>query len=588
MKQIGRPALFIKQKSLRPYRLAVRTAFFQEADWSSTLHRAAKMANKELKVVFGAILFSVAVSFFIFGSTITHPFLFDDTHLELNRQVYNLGNIGDFFTSPYHFIKSGVYRPLPMISYAINQFLFGSSTVSFRIFQIILYGLGGAVLFFLLRKLRFSFLESALAGLIFLFHPIHSDLVNVVTYRHDILVVIFGLLAILLRLKGRVGAAYVLFFLSLLSKETGVMIMLLMLYYLLFIAEDQELNTKSFFQKLAVIKKDILYFFVTLFIYMIFRFQALQELVFYDPTTIVENQLRHTPFWPGILTAIKVIGLYVVKIFYPKTLSIDHSYRQIATSYSALEPLTALGLFTLLVCMVVILPWVKLNYKYKIAALFFLFPILIVSNIFLKIGAIAGERWLYMPSAAFAILISIFLSKLIHYSARINRKAILLPIVLLALLLGVYYYRDQARNADWKDAFALYESTAAASPNSVLARNNMGAMYLLKKDYPKARAELEEATKIYPDYPQLVFNWGIYFQETGDIKKGEEYFLKTLAVSPEYVDAYSRLIEIYVLRKDYDRAMPLAVKKFEITQKQSDADVINFLIFKKNGGGTGR
>lgn len=540
------------------------------------------MVNKELRVVFGIVFLGIAIAFLIFGSTITHPFLFDDIHLETNRQSYHLGNISDFFVSPYHFIKSGVYRPLPMLSYAVNQLLFGSSVVSFRIFQVILYGLNGAILFLLLRRIRFSFLESALAGLIFLFHPINSELANVVVFRHDILVITFGLLAILFRLKGKILGAYILFFLSLLSKETGLMIMLIMLYYLLFIADDGKLNVKSFFQRLVAIKKDILYSFATIFVYMLFRFQALQDLVFYDPTTIVQNQLRHVSFLPGILTALKVIGLYATKIFYPKTLSIDYSYRQIATSYGLFEPLTALGLLTLAICVFVLLPQVKLNYKYKIAALFFLFPLLIVSNLFLKIGAIAAERWLYMPSAAFAILISVLFSKLIYYSTNTNRKTVLLSFVPLIFLLGIYYCRDWVRNADWKDGLSLYKSTAAASPNSVLARNNLGAMYLLKKDYPKARAELEEATKIYPDYPELIFNWGVYFQETGDIKRGEEYFLKTLTIAPEYLDAYSRLIEIYVLRKDYDRAVFWALRKFEITKDRIDADVLNFLMFKKN------
>jgi tetratricopeptide (TPR) repeat protein len=538
--------------------------------------------NRELRIVFGAVSLSIAVAFLIFGSIVTHPFLFDDIHLELNKQLYHLGNISDFFTSPYHFIKSGVYRPLPMLSYAVNQLLFGSSIVSFRIFQIILYGLNGALLFFLLRKIHFGFLESVLAGLIFLFHPVNSELVNVVVFRHDILVVTFGLLAILFRLKGKILGAYVLFLFSLFSKETGLMIMLIMLYYLLFIADDRNLNTKVFFQRLVAIKKDILYSFATIFVYMLFRFQALQNLIFYDPTTIVQNQLRYLPFLPGILTALKVVGLYVAKIFYPATLSIDYSYKQIATSYSVFEPLTALGLLTLVICIFVLLPWVKLNYKYKIAALFFLFPLLIVSNIFLKIGAIAAERWLYMPSAAFAILISVLFSKLIYYLADVNRKMILLSIIPLALLLGAYYYRDWKRNADWKDGFSLYKSTALASPNSVLARNNLGAMYLLKKDYPRARAELEEATKIYPDYPELVFNWGIYFQETGDAKRGEEYFLKTLAIAPEYLNAYSRLIGIYVLKEDYDKAIFWAAKKFEITKNQADADTVNFLMLKKN------
>lgn len=525
------------------------------------------------------VFLGIAISFFIFGNTVKNPFLFDDVHLEQNKQLYHLGNTGKIFSSSYHFIKSGVYRPIPMLSYAVNQRILGDSVVSFRIFQIILYGLNGALLFLVLKKIGLNFFESTVASLVFLFHPINNEVVNVVVFRHDILVVTLGLLAILSRLKGKSLWAYVFFFLSLLSKETGLMIMLILLYYLFFLTDEKASSLKGFFQKLKELKKDVYYFLLTLFVYMLFRLQVLKDLVFYDPTTIVQNQLRHLPFFSSIPAALKVVGLYVVKMLYPKTLSIDYSYNQISTPVSIIDPLAILGFLALVSCVLVLLPAVRMNFKYKIAILFFLFPLLIVSNLFLKIGSIAAERWLYLPSAGFAILVSIFLSKL-FYSIK-SRKVFLVPLILV-ILLGGYYYRNFLRNKDWQDGFSLYKNTAAASPNSVLARNNLGAMYLLKKDYSNAKIEIEAATKIYPDYPQLLFNWGIYYQETGNEKQSEEYFLKTLEVAPEYLDAYSRLISIYVSRNDYEKAVTLALRKFEISENQEDLNILNLLIKTKS------
>lgn len=526
-------------------------------------------------------LLSLAVSFAIFGGTVNNPFLFDDAHLANYSYLYTFENIPKIFDSSYHFVEgSGVYRPISMASYVFNRSIFGDSPASFRIIQILLYSFVGWVLFFLLKKLNFKNWQAVLIMLLFLFHPIHNELVNVIVFRHDILMALFALLALLARSYKRILLSYALFFIAILSKETAIMVLLMALYILIFL--NPVLSKFSFWQKLKYLKKDFGYSALVILFYFGIRWQVLGKSFAYDPTTIVENPLRHFPFWQSLLTAFKVIGLYVAKLFYPVNLSIDYSYNQIPAVKIFFNGWTLLGIGVIALSAAVLLPNVKVNPKIKIAALFFLFPLLIVSNLFIKIGAIMAERWLYLSSIGAIILFVLGFEKLWVWLNNNHKKIRILAVIPLLIIFSLYVFKNLERNFDFKNAFSLYQSTASSSPNSVLARNNLAAMYLEIRDFEKAKSELEAADKIYPDYPHLVNNWGIFYMRQGALDKAKEYFLKTLEIKSSYLPAIENMAIVLSREENYREALAYAKKAYKISPDQNHAAIIIYLEQKLN------
>ena len=511
-------------------------------------------------------LISIALSFVVFGNTLDNPFLFDDIHLESNMNLYAMDNIGSIFSSPFHFIKSSLYRPVAMLSYAINR-IFGDSPTSFRFFQVLMYGINGGLLFLVLNKLGFKKIETIVASVLFTVHPIHNEIINVIVFRTELLATGFGLWAMYLRLcnKNLLGV-YLLFLLSLLSKETGLAIIAILLYFLLFVKQDEAMNLWS---KIKKYKNDIFCSLGTISIFLGLRFLVIGGIAVNDPTIIVQNPIQHISKLQGIATAFKALGMYLIKLFYPKTLSIDYSFNQISAPKNIFDPLFILGILVLIIPILILIPKIKLSYKYKLSATFLFFPLILVSNLTTKIGSIFAERWLYIPSIGFSIIVAIILSWLL------GKKKKIFPIlsILIAILVVCFSItKNWNRNSDWKSGFSLYSSTAKASPNSVLARNNLGAMYLLEKDYQSAKEELEAATNIYSNYPQLLYNWGYYYQAIKDLKNAENCYLKTLEIDPEYIDAYSQLIQLYVNINNPEKAQEMAEIKF---QKDSDIKSYN-------------
>ncbi len=505
-------------------------------------------------------------SFIIFGNTLNHPFLFDDEHLENYQGFYNLANIPKIFTSSHHFIKSGVYRPMTSLSYVFNRLFFGDSPSGYRIVQILIYALNGWLLFLILRILLFSNLEATFIPLLFLSYPVHNELVNVVVFRHELLAVFFGFLAILCRLKSKnLFLVYTLFFASILSKESGAMILVISWYIL-------------WLKQFKGMKKDFIFSTGLVLFYSLSRFMILGKLFLYDPTTIVENPLRHVKTLESILTALKIIGLYLGKLIFPVNLSIDYSYNQVTIVKNILNGWSLLGLSAILLSLIILFNK-KINYKIRIAWAFFLFPILLVSNIFFKIGAIMADRWLYLPSLLITILVVLGVQALSKNSPITVQRTTAKVVrgTILSIIITLFVIENWQRNSEWEDNLSLYKSTARVSQNSVLARTNLAAAYLLKNDLDSAEKELKVATEIYPHYSHLLNNWGILYFRKGDFVKAKEYFFKTLERYPEYFRAHENLAIIFEREGNYREALKHALAAYELVPISRYANYASYL-----------
>lgn len=88
------------------------------------------------------------------------------------------------------------------------------------------------------------------------------------------------------------------------------------------------------------------------------------------------------------------------------------------------------------------------------------------------------------------------------------------------------------RNLDWLSQEKLFIHDATYAKNSVIVQTNKAAMLLMKGDLEGGRSVMEEADKIYPKYPILINNWGMYFLRKGELDKAKDKFEECLRISP--------------------------------------------------------
>ncbi|GAH05944.1 unnamed protein product, partial [marine sediment metagenome] len=126
-------------------------------------------------------------------------------------------------------------------------------------------------------------------------------------------------------------------------------------------------------------------------------------------------------------------------------------------------------------------------------------------EIILPIGTNMSERFLFMPSLGFCILIGYGMWN-IYYKFE--------PYVLYCLLsvtIGLYTIKTITRNNVWKDDFTLYSTDVKVSGNSAKALNAAGGVLIKasseeieiekkKQMLTQAITYLDKAIKIHPIY----------------------------------------------------------------------------------------
>ncbi len=184
-------------------------------------------------VLFCIVIFTF--SFILYGQSINYGYVLDDDLIYVYNKAVQQGIAGipEIFTKtncPLYMMQ-GSYRPLPMAHLAVEE-QFSALTPSVNhFFNVFYYGLLGIILFALLSRLLKNTHRSIplLITLIFLAHPVHSEVVANIKSRDEIFCFAFLLLSLLLLFKyiekGKIAAlatSVLCFFLGLLSKESGL------------------------------------------------------------------------------------------------------------------------------------------------------------------------------------------------------------------------------------------------------------------------------------------------------------------------------------------------------------------------------
>ena len=151
----------------------------------------------------------------VYGNSLSGSFHYDDFHsLVQNVHIRDLQRIPDFFLDPSLFSvdpDKAMYRPLLLVSFALNYALGGYEVVGYHLANILIH----LACVLLLWSLAITHGRSAAlcAGLVFALHPVATEPVNYISSRSESLAVALLLLAFACYTRrgrlGRIGGALV-------------------------------------------------------------------------------------------------------------------------------------------------------------------------------------------------------------------------------------------------------------------------------------------------------------------------------------------------------------------------------------------
>ncbi len=544
------------------------------------------------------LLIIIAVfSFALYANTLNHNYAVDDGTVMQNNKIVKKGisAIPEIFTTRYRAgfweRKENLYRPLSLVMFAIEWQLSPEKPFLGHLVNVLLYAFTGILLFITMTKLlpQKNLLIPLLTTLLFIAHPVHTEVVANIKSRDEILCFLFVIASVNFLMNYissekiiSLIASLFCFLLALLSKEsaiTFIFIVPLILHFFTAVDFKKILTASLFFIGAAAV-------------YLLIRAAVLKGLASETELQIVNNSLLGaTDVITRFASAMYIMGKYLLLLFFPHPLVFDYSFNQmqnvLLTDFKALFSIAIyLSLF------IYALKTFKQKNPVAFCILFFLIAISLVSNIFFLIESSMAERFIYMPSFGFCFAIAILLTKVLKVETiknntgnlgaffKSNSKIFSVAFIILIL----FSFKTISRNADWKDNLTLLSHDVKSSTESARIRYAYGSALLIEqalkeKDKEKKNnlldksiEQLEKGVSILDTYSDAFYHLGLAYKEKGDFLSA----IKNLEAARKNktwteADFYVASGIAYGGAKQYDKAVADLNKASEIDPKSSEA-----------------
>jgi len=459
--------------------------------------------NREIRVLWMKIVAMIVVlgstTFIAYSDALKGGLVWDaNSYLIDNPYItkFNLENIKWMFTT---FFLSN-WHPLTWLSYALDYWLY-EAIWGVALTNIILHGANTILLFFftltlinisgqpgtLFKNIKDQDLVAAFfVAILFCIHPQHVESVAWLAERKDVLCLFFVLLTFILYIiytrieTGFKRAIYyclalVFFIMALLSKPMAVTVPFLLVlgdFYPLKRMLEENSDTlivnwhsirKSIFEKLP--------FFLGSLAVMVITMSAQTAAI--NPLDKFGLQLR-------FLNAVKSYFFYISKMFFP--INLLPLYNDFPKEDDLMNFIYVGGFF--MVNILFLYLWLK-NYKYwLISWLFYVIALAPVIGI-VKVGSQSlADRYVYLPTIPFYILIGIGFSILLFKIKHLFLKAVFLfSIIGLCCILLI---KTQSQIVVWQNELYLWNYIVKILPNHGPANTGLGNYYFNNGYYEKA------------------------------------------------------------------------------------------------------
>ena len=138
-----------------------------------------KWKKQRLKKASGSsfsLLLVITIIGLCFANSLNNDFHFDDAHSLIgNPNIRGLDKAAQFFVDPQLFSRnegSGMYRPLVLLSYALNFIVAGYDKTVFHVTNLIIHAVVASLLYALLVNFSGSSRHSAFVTVAFAIHPL--------------------------------------------------------------------------------------------------------------------------------------------------------------------------------------------------------------------------------------------------------------------------------------------------------------------------------------------------------------------------------------------------------------------------------
>ena len=500
------------------------------------------------------------VTFVVYSGSLSFDFVWDDWPQIVNSPIIRTwSNLPRAFGSDlwYHVARHQVYyRPLFVAWSMLNYTLFGLRPWGWHLGAVLLHVGAVVSVFWLARRLKLEYWTAALAAFIFALHPIHIEPVTWVSAASDTLVTIFATLAFAAFLSARNSecnswrerkawwiASLVLMACALLTKEMAVTFSALVGIYAWLHPTDRKVELGE--RSLRAALEAAPYALVTL-AYVLLRKHALPHATGqFDPSHGTMDVARTLPL---------VLSIYLRQLLVP--VGITGLYY---TPYVTNAILSQVVLPVMVLGAVLAGLWYwnlrEGNSTVAFAGLWMLVgvaPALYLRNF--GNGDFVRDRYMYLPSIGFAILLAMVLRRLPSIKGW-TAQAVQGSAVLV--LCGSYVCASIAQQVYWGSDLLMLRRGESLYPGNPYAVAGLSKEYSQRGAHDLAIELAQWVVRDHPEYGYGPLALAEAYIHAGRFEEGRQWLNR---VNPDYAKSevgMAGVAGLYGQMGDYERALAL-------------------------------
>jgi len=516
------------------------------------------------KLILWTLLFLVLVSAIPFLPMFQNQFVWDDHEFIVNNpSIRNIFPLARFFKSQGLIVRGKIHpisgsRPLMALSIALDYAVWKLNPFGYHLTNLILHILCVIVGFFMIREITREFIAAAFAAALFAVLPGHAEAVIALLGRSDLLATLFVLIGFNAYLRSQARPerssvspaasglkllsviryrssfpwyliSVICFFLACLSKETGLVLLVLIGVYEIFKRVKRPFNK-------AVSR--ILPFAAVAVFYLIYR------------GAVLHGNTDGSAWWGGgpvqnFLMMFEVYARYLRILLVPVVLSPLHLVQVPAGLF---EWPVFIGFILWAGSLVLVAIALRRRPVPGFFGGWFLIALIPVANIVPIPGMYMAERWLYLPSFGLCGLAGYLLVRLLSRNARV--ASVIFGVAAILFSVRTFYW-----NRVWHDEGSLSRAILRTSPDSYLGRNMYGKDLLDHGRNREAEQEFRKVIALKPGYYLAHSNLAMALNYQNRYPEAEEEYRVTIRLNPDYAEAHSNLGVVLWLTKRNNEAI---------------------------------
>ncbi len=384
-------------------------------------------------------------------------------------------------------IQGGRYRPLSIVSFAIEYQFWGLKPAYSHGLNVLLYALTCVLILYLLNQLFAGQLAGGVqkyppfyltlpfaATLLYAVHPVHTEAIANIKGRDEIMAMLFSVCALIcsIRYVKENALSWLLtgiaaYSLALLSKENTITFLAIVpLSYYFFTTATK----KQYLIGIAA-------YLIPTLLFMLIRSAYAPTGLHQESTEVLNNPFALATTGQRYATILLTFLYYLKLMFFPYALSHDYYYNQIPyVGFTSPGTLISIALNAGLFIYGLSLLRSKSPLGYGI--LFYYISFSIVSNLLFTVGILMNERFIFMPSLGFCIALAWLFTRLMQ-NKKINTNTATGVLLAVALLFSVKTF---SRNFAWKSNFTLLQTDVKTSENSSKVHTSYGGSLIEEAD----------------------------------------------------------------------------------------------------------